>query len=124
MMAFFNKAPMKLFFALALCLSAASSFARNLTYADDDDTHALYCYITKSVRVNGELRATELYTGGPNRITDSGYLSVIDCKVGYLELRDKRGVTFTRGQPEKLHIVRYRDYVCDEKSAKLDKNLK
>lgn len=115
---------MKRIFALALCLNAVGSFAGNLTCSDDEDTRALYCYVTKSVRVNGSLRATELYTGGPNRIDDSGYLSVIDCEIGYLELRDKRGVTFTRAQPEKLHIVRYRDYVCGEKSAKLDKKLK
>lgn len=109
---------------MAACGYAIGAQAGNLSCAQDDDTFAMYCYVTKSVKTNGDLRATELYTGGPKGVSDSGYLSVINCKAGYLEMRDKKGVAFTRGVPEKRHIRAYRDFVCGEKNPKQDNALK
>ena len=106
------------------CLMGAVAYAESLACADDENTFARYCYQPKAVRVNGDLRATQLYTGGPNSIADSGFLSVINCKVGYLEMRDRRGVAFARAMPEKKHIKNFRDFICNEKTPKQDNNLK
>ena len=106
------------------CLMVGVAHAEGLACADDVNTFAMYCYSAKSVRVNGDLRSAQLYTGGPKGVEDSGFLSVINCKVGYLELRDRKGVAFARAVPEKKHIKNYRDFVCNEKTPKQDKNLK
>ena len=115
---------MKAFLFAAICGIATAANAGNLTCAQDENSFSLYCYITKSVKVNGDLRATQLYTGGPKSIDNTGYLSLVDCKIGYLELRDKKGVAFARGIPEKKHVIEYVRYVCEEKTAKQDVALR
>lgn len=107
-------------FAAALSVSA---FAVQLSCSEDDNTRQRLCFNPKAVRANGDLRAVRLYKGGPNGVDDTGYTAVLNCKVGYLELRDKKGVIFARDQPSKLYAVQFRDYVCKEKQVKADKEL-
>ena len=117
---------MKTLFLLAVCLTSfsVSAVASKLDCAEDENTFARYCYDAKQIRANGDLRSAQLYTGGPKSLSDSGFLSVVNCKLGYLEMRDQKGVAFARSVPEKKHIKDYVRFICAETSAKLDKNLR
>ena len=105
-------------------LVAGSACAVQLSCSEDDNTHQRLCYNPKDVRSNGNLRAVKLFKGGPNGANETTYTAVIDCKIGYLELRDRQGVAFARDQPEKLYAVQFRDFVCEEAKPKADKSLR
>ena len=117
---------MKAFFVLAACLFSFSALAAapKLACSEDENTFAMYCYDTKTIKVNGDLRSSQMFTGVPKSLSDSGFLSVVNCKLGYLEMRDRKGVAFSRAVPEKKHIKNYVRFICDDTSAKLDKTLR
>jgi hypothetical protein len=62
-------------------------------------------------------------TGGPKGVDKSPYLGVVNCRVKYLELRDKNGVVFARKIPEKRHLRDFVYDVCNEHKPKPDKSL-
>ena len=64
-----------------------------------------------------------MYRGGPKGVADTGFTAVLNCKSGYLEMRDRQGVVFARDQPCKLYVIEFRDYVCGEAKPKQDKKL-
>ena len=115
---------MKRVFLIVLFCISANSWAAKLTCSDDTNTNEYLCYNDKDVKANGDLRAVKLYKGGPKGVNDTGFLAVLNCKIGYLEMRDRQGVTFARDQPEKLHVIKYRDMICEEKNPRVDKTLK
>jgi hypothetical protein len=105
-------------------VATGSASAVQLSCSEDDNTHQRLCYNPKDVRSNGNLRAVRLFKGGPQGVNETTFMAVIDCKIGYLELRDKQGVAFARDQPEKLYAVQFRDFVCEEAKPKVDKSLR
>lgn len=113
----------KLVIAIMTAAFSSSAFAAQLSCSEDDSTRQRLCYNPKAVRANGDLRAVRLYKGGPNGVDETGFTAVLNCKVGYLEMRDKKGVVFARDQPSKLYAVQFRDYVCEDKQVKADKAL-
>ncbi|GAO35223.1 hypothetical protein SCT_0607 [Sulfuricella sp. T08] len=114
---------LRLLAALLFFVASLPAQAVQLSCSEDSNTRQRLCYNPKAVRSNGDLRAVRLYKGGPNGADDTGFTAVLNCKVGYLEMRDKQGVVFARDQPEKLYVVLFRDYVCGEKQHKHDKSL-
>ena len=87
--------------AVVLGAFSPHSFAQTpLTCAQNDVTFALMCFPTDGVRVNGDVRGTKLYQGGPNEIKATPYTVRVHCVSGALELTDKQGVAFARNVPE------------------------
>jgi hypothetical protein len=110
-------------FAAIAALASVQAQAIQLSCRADDDTHETVCYYPKDIKSNGDLRSFALYTGGPKGVTKNVNLAIVNCKVGYLELRDRKGVVFARNQPSKLYVVRLRDDVCKESKIKIDPTL-
>jgi hypothetical protein len=110
--------------AILLTLLGSNAHAATLSCREDDNTRSTVCYNPREVRVNGNLRSFALYMGGPAGVDKNMNTAVVNCKAGYLELRDPRGVVFARDQPSKLHIVQLRDDVCAEANVKQDVSLK
>ncbi len=106
-------------------LSASVAQAVPLNCQQDQNTNELFCYYAKELRENGDLRSFPLFSGGPKEIVRTGYTAVFNCKVGYMELRDRRGVVFARNKPEKQYVKWMRNDVCfGEKNVKQDASLK
>ena len=108
---------------MCLIFFSISASAEKLTCRQDDDTREMVCYNPLKLRGNGDLRAFTIFTGGPNKMTPNANLSIVNCKIGYMELRDRSGVVFARNQPSKVHIVQIRDDVCAQDKYKKDKAL-
>lgn len=107
---------------IVIIIFPLSATAGKVTCSEDRNTRQWTCFDPQSVRSNGNLRATRLYLGGKNEIEKTPYTMVVNCKVGFVELRDRKGVVFGRDQPEKLHAVQLRDWICESKSI-YDKTL-
>lgn len=111
-----------IFFATVL-LSMSALAAPEISCRQDPDTKAAACYETKSVRSNGELRSFTMATGGPKGVTKSPHMAVVNCRVKYLELRDKQGVVFARKIPPKPYMRGLVHDVCEEPKHRPDKTL-
>jgi len=110
------------FFVLAMMV-ADQAFAGKLSCRMDPDTKAAMCYEPGTLKGNGDLRSFTIATGGPKGVDKSPYLGVVNCRVKYLELRDRRGVVFMRQIPEKRHVRDFVYDVCHEHKPKPDPGL-
>lgn len=108
---------------LLLILAAPSAFAATLSCREDPNTREHFCYLPSELRVNKDLRSFPVFKGGPKGAERSGYLAVVHCKTGLLELRDRKGVIFAKNFPSKKHIKLLLNDACSEKKVKIDKNL-
>lgn len=109
---------------IAACSIMQAAYGIQLSCREDPDTRETICYHSNQVTANGDLRAFQLYKGGPNGVDRTAYTAVVNCKAGYMELRDKKGVIFARDQPNKLNVVQIRDDVCNEAKVKQDTHLR
>jgi hypothetical protein len=86
--------------ALPLCVAAASIqpsavYAKNtLACYEEPGTRKEMCIDEAAVRVNGETRASPLFTGGPNGVRKTSYTVVVNCAKGIMTLQDQDGVNF------------------------------
>ena len=102
---------------------ATGAFAQKLSCRQDADTKAAICYEPRSLKGNGDLRSFTMATGGPKGVTKSAHLGVVNCRVKYLEFRDKQGVVFARQIPKKRHVRDFVYDVCNEHKPKPDRSL-
>ena len=103
--------------------AVVSSHAGDLSCRQDPDTKAAICYEPKTLKGNGDLRSFTMATGGPKGVEKSPYLGVVNCRVKYLEMRDKLGVVFARQVPQKRHVRDFVYDVCNEHKPRLDRSL-
>jgi len=108
---------------LLLMLLSCSTQCATISCRDDSNTKQYFCYLPNEIRANGDLRSFPLFTGGPKGVSRTGQTVVVNCKAGYMELRDRKGVVFARNYPAKPHIIQVRDDVCEEKNIKRDASL-
>jgi hypothetical protein len=102
----------RLSICLAIALASSHTLAAELDCEVDKNTDMYFCFNPKKVNADGEARSFELYTGGPLKVTSTGYTATFYCTLGFMEMRDRRGVVFARDQPGKSHIIRLRESVC------------
>lgn len=114
-------------FRLCLCFTAAvaafPTLAAKLECREEANTRKHFCYLPSELRENVDLRSFPLFTGGPKGAERTGHLAVVNCKVRYLEMRDRQGVVFARQLPRKQHIRALVNDVCAEEKVKRDKSL-
>lgn len=108
--------------AILLCIGTVST-AGNLTCAENDLTHAYMCFHNGKVRVNGAVRATPLYQGGPKSVDDTGFTARVHCETRVMELTDRKGVAFARNVPSERVGLDFIRYLCTHKQAKNDPSL-
>jgi len=117
---------MKLFLK-SLSLIAVSvtvpAIAATLSCREEPNTRKHFCYLPSELRANADLRSFPLFTGGPKGADRTPYTAVVNCKVRYLEMRDRKGVVFARQLPKKQHIRALIDDVCTEAKVKRDNSL-
>ena len=104
-------------------VSFTKVYAGNFSCAENDLTHALMCFPKTDVRVNGPVRATKFYTGGPKGINDTGYTARVHCESKVMELTDRKGVAFVRNVPSEKVGLDFVRFLCAHKPVKNDLNL-
>jgi len=83
------------------------------------------CINERSVHSNGNLRASYLFTGGPNGVTQTEYLMIADCARSVTVLQDKLGVNFGGGLFDSTKMnAALSKWLCEAKQTKPDPRLK
>lgn len=79
--------------------TCTGTLAGNMSCAENTVTHSYLCFHNDKVRVNGDVRSTPFYKGGPKGVDDTGYTARVHCGTRVLELTDRKGVAFVRNVP-------------------------
>jgi len=112
------------FAGLAAMWMASLAFGQSLICAEDQATFANTCFHKDRVRSNGDFRATTIYRGGPNSITETSFTARVYCPAGTMELTDKTGVAFARNVPGTQSGKDFVRFLCDHKKTKPDKTIR
>jgi hypothetical protein len=83
------------------------------------------CIEKGAVTRNGDVRASPLYTGGPNGVTRMEFIFISNCKTGVSTLQDRQGVNFagnfSSATPAAASLSRW---MCEFKSPKTNPKLR
>lgn len=108
--------------ALAALLVAA---APALACYEAPGSRSTTCIDEAAVTVNGDVRASPLYLGGPNGARKTSQTIVVDCKAGLATIQDRSGVNSagagTSATPASRALSRW---VCEAKAPKKDPKLR
>jgi hypothetical protein len=84
----------------------------------------MMCIDGTHVRSNGSLRASKLYTGGPNGVESTTYTVIADCTKKIMTLQDKQGVNFGGGSfDSKPASEALSEFLCEAKKTTSDKRF-
>lgn len=88
-------------------------------------TRSMTCIDQAAVRVNGDVRASPLFTGGPNGVRKTSQTFVVDCKLGVSTLQDRNGVNFAGDLTSTTPLSRaLSQWTCEAKQPKKDPKLR
>ena len=111
--------------AMLLIGATTLSAGNGLACYEEPGTRKTSCIMEQGVRSNGDLRASYLYTGGPNSVEKTSYLVIADCKREVMTLQDSQGVNFGGGVFSATKMSRaLSQWLCEAKRLKPDKSLK
>lgn len=96
----------------------------SLCYTEPGTNKAM-CIDEADVRVNGDTRASPLWTGGPKGVEKTPYIVVTNCVKNVSTLQDKLGVNFAGGTNSQTPAIRdLSAMLCGAKPTKKDPSLK
>jgi hypothetical protein len=83
------------------------------------------CVDPTEVRVNGDLRAAPVYSGGPRGVSATGHTLVVNCAKKFATLQDRKGVNFAgAGTAETPAMRALTPLLCDAPKPKRDPGLR
>lgn len=108
--------------ALAALLLAA---APALACYEAPGSRTTTCIDEAAVRVNGDVRASPIYQGGPNGVKKTSQTFVVDCKAGVATIQDRTGVNYAGAGTTATAASRSLSrWLCEAKAPKKDPKLR
>lgn len=93
--------------------------ADNLSCHENKATNAHTCFSTTRLREVDGIRQAPLFTGGPNRLRDTGFSIHVNCRSGVVHLKDRDGVSFAGGTGNETEaITSMKQWMCAANLAK------
>lgn len=112
-------------FGTFFCLVTTSAIAGDLACYEEPGTMKLHCISKTLATINGNLRASPLYAGGPRSIEKTPYTFVADCSKGLSTLQDRTGANFGGNFSNATPVARHlSQWLCELKNPKPDKRLR
>jgi hypothetical protein len=99
-------------------LSAGQACAEQYKCAEDVADRSIWCFASSAVTAKGDVRAADVFTGGPKEIHPSGYTATVNCTLRTLELTDRRGVLLLGGPPRTQQGRDFVRYLCEHTPAR------
>jgi hypothetical protein len=107
-----------------LLLAGAAQGKSTLECYINPATRAATCIDPAKATVNGDLRASPLFTGGPNQVDATPYYIVVNCKKDIVTLQDRKGVNFAGDKAGATDAVRsLSKWLCEVPKPRQDKKL-
>ena len=119
---------MRLTFPLALLALAScpqSSFAVPLECYEQPGTMTTTCIQPSAVRVNGDLRSSPIFMGGPKGVEPTSFTLVTDCAKNVSTLQDRQGKNFGGGSNTDTKALRsLASWLCAVPKPRKDSSLR
>lgn len=113
--------------SLAALLAAvcANASAADLYCWEEPGTLRNTCVVPNKITVNGDLRASPIYMGGPKDVNPTSITLVVNCKTGWTTGQDRQGSNFTAGAASSTQMLtEQKNYLCATKNPKRDPSLR
>jgi len=92
---------------------------------EEPGTRKTLCIDESAVTANGDIRASPLYSGGPNEVRKTGYIFVTNCAKKISTLQDRDGVNFAGGFSSTTSASRsLSEWACDVTRPRKDSKIK
>lgn len=94
--------------ALCLCIGLVPSaaLANKLECYEEPATLRNMCIQPSAARVNGDVRASPLFMGGPKEVRPTSITLLVNCKTKVTTLQDRDGTNFAGGRGNETAAVR------------------
>jgi len=103
------------------CLAAGTP----LECYEEPGTMKQMCIAPSQVRVNGSVRSSPLYLGGPGGVNKTPYFVVSDCKKSVSTLQDAQGVNFAGGMSSQTKAMgSLSQWICNVPKPRQDSKLR
>lgn len=111
---------------LLLAMACTMAYSKGeLTCHEQEGTRRWMCIAPYATTVNGDVRASPLYMGGPNNVNRANFVIITNCKTGATTLQDRDGVNFAGGLSSVTETSQSLSrYLCEVKSPKQDRRLR
>jgi hypothetical protein len=107
-----------------LFVSANADAAVQFACHEETASRTTSCVDLNGITANGDIRASQLYTGGPKTVKPTGHLFISDCKKGISVLQDRAGVNFGAGPSDATRMSKeLSDFLCAAKRVRKDSTL-
>lgn len=111
--------------ALLMVSVGTACGAVQLACYEERGTLKNYCIDENGVTVNGNVRASPLYQGGPKEVERTPYILVTDCARRISTLQDKNGVNFAGGFNNTTELSRsLSQWICAVPKPRQDRKLR
>lgn len=110
--------------SLLVLIPCAASAKDTLECYVNPATRAATCIDTAKATVNGDLRASPLFSGGASEVHATSFTIVANCKKDIVTLQDRQGVNFAGDQAGATEAVKaLSQWLCRVPKPKVDKRL-
>lgn len=110
---------------LTLCVTPAVVAAGELECYEEKGTMSTTCIEPGAVRMNGDIRSSPLYMGGPKGVNATSFMLITNCAKGVTTLQDRQGKNFAGGGSNDTPAVRtLSSSVCAVKKPRTDTSLR
>jgi hypothetical protein len=112
--------------AFGISIDCGLAFAANeLQCFETPGTMQNICVEPGAVRVNGDVRSSPIYSGGPKTVKATSFVLVTNCKSNVSTLQDRDGSNFAGGRSGDTPALRSLAVsVCSVAKPKFDKALR
>lgn len=108
----------------ALLATIALPASARLACHEEEGTRKRMCYDDGWVFSNGDVRSSELYTGGPKEVRPTGVSLVVHCKAQLILARGSDGVNLGAASSSSTAESRALSrWICAEKKTRKDPKL-
>ena len=118
--------PLQMAVAFAISIHCGAALAANeLQCFETPGTMQNICVEPGAVRVNGDIRSSPIYSGGPKTVNATSFVLVTNCKSNISTLQDRNGSNFAGGRSGDTPALRSLAVsVCSVAKPKFDKALR
>lgn len=110
---------------LSALLISTGSYGASLRCHEAPDTLINTCIAPSETRVNGDIRSSPLYMGGPKAIKKTNFTAVANCPKKILTLQDRDGSNFSGGTASSTRAAATIIFeMCSVEKPKTDKTIR
>lgn len=115
----------RIFALFAIAALSPAVGAATLACYEEPGSRKTTCIDESAVTVNGDIRSSPLFSGGPKGVTKTSAIVLVDCKRNVMTMQDRAGVNFAGGPTTATAASRaLSSWVCQAPKPRKDPKLR